>query len=143
MRYAKSILSAAAVSAAGLVAAPAIADATPGQGPTINYSIQWSIGETNYVFREVTVAPGENTGWHWNNGHGWELIRQGELTYYTADCTPTVFRAGDTVEQASGADKVHLGRNLGTVPLVVDILFVYPAGSTPTVDAPNPGCDVQ
>jgi quercetin dioxygenase-like cupin family protein len=136
MPYAKNILS-----TAGLVAAPAVANATPDQGPTINYSIQWSIGDTNYTFQKVTLAPGASTGWHWTNGHGWELIQQGELTYYAADCATTVFRAGDTVEQAPGADEVHLGRNLGAVPLVVDIFFSYPAGSTPTVDAPNPGCD--
>jgi hypothetical protein len=38
---------------------------------------------------------------------------------------------------------VHIGRNLGTTPVVLDVLYVDPAGSPLSEDAPNPGCPFQ
>jgi hypothetical protein len=38
---------------------------------------------------------------------------------------------------------VHIGRNEGSVPVVLDVLYVLPHGSPFSEDAPNPGCDFQ
>lgn len=39
----------------------------------------------------------------------------------------------------SGSGNVHIGRNVGTPPLVPELLHVNPVGSAPAVDAPTPG----
>ena len=38
------------------------------------------------------------------------------------------------------ADNVHIGRNLGPVPLVLWVDYIQPAGTPLSVDAPDPGC---
>jgi hypothetical protein len=38
---------------------------------------------------------------------------------------------------------VHIGRNLGSTAVILDVLYVDPAGSPLSEDAPNPGCDFQ
>lgn len=71
-------------------------------------------------------------------------MRQGTLTHSDSDCaTDGVYSSGAAIVEMPGADHVHIGRNLGSVPVVLDALYVDPAGSAPTVDAPNPGCDFQ
>jgi hypothetical protein len=45
--------------------------------------------------------------------------------------------------EPSGPQHVHIGRNLGTQPVVLDVLYVDPAGSPLSEDAPNPGCNFQ
>jgi hypothetical protein len=42
-----------------------------------------------------------------------------------------------------GPGDVHLGRNLGTTPVVLLVLYADPVGSPLTVSVPNPGCPFQ
>jgi hypothetical protein len=42
--------------------------------------------------------------------------------------------------EPSGARHVHIGRNLGKTPVVLDVLYVDPAGKPLADSAPNPGC---
>ena len=35
---------------------------------------------------------------------------------------------------------MHIGRNLEPVPLKMWVLYIKPAGTPPSVDAPDPGC---
>lgn len=125
-----------------LVFAPGTAAATPSSGVSGVIIAQRTVGDTDYVLREITIAPGGYTGWHSHDGTLYAYVRQGTLTRTMADCvTVEVSPAGSTVVERPV--HVHIGRNLGTVPVVLDVLYVLPAGSPLSQDAPDPGCDNQ
>ena len=120
---------------------PATASATAPDGVTATVLWQRTDAGTDYVFREITIAPGGSTGWHWHNGRLYGLIKEGTLTHNMADCSVDgIYPTGSVVYEASGPDRVHIGRNSGDTPLVMQILYVLPAGAALSEDAPNPGC---
>jgi quercetin dioxygenase-like cupin family protein len=127
----------------GVGAAPA-ARATPGTGVSGVTLFQRVVGDTEYVVREVTIAPGGATGWHYHPGSVFGLVERGTLTHYRDDCSVDgVYRRGEAITEESGPGYVHIGRNLGREPLVLEVLYVNPAGSALAVDAPNPGCPFE
>jgi hypothetical protein len=66
------------------------------------------------------------------------------LTHTESDCTTTeTYGKGAFFIEQSGSANVHIGRNLGTTPVVLDVLYVDPAGSPLSESVPNPGCDFQ
>jgi quercetin dioxygenase-like cupin family protein len=136
-----------ALVAAGVVAlaaVPATAQATPSSGVTGTIIAKTTIGGKDYILREITIAPGGSTGWHFHDGTLFGVVERGTLTHNESNCAVDgVFHAGDTIVEPSGANHVHIGRNLGTTPLVLEILYVDPAGSPLSEDAPNPGCGFQ
>jgi quercetin dioxygenase-like cupin family protein len=130
------------VAVALALGAPGVADATPSRGVTATILAQWTAGSTDYVLREITVQPGGSTGWHYHDGTLYAVIKQGTLTRTMSDCTTTfVSRAGSALVEEPV--QVHIGRNLGTSPTVLDVLYVLPHGSPLAEDAPNPGCDFE
>ncbi|TCC24099.1 cupin domain-containing protein [Kribbella sindirgiensis] len=136
----------AAVAAGGLVIglSPSAADATPGSGVTGTILSKTTVGRTDYVLREITIQPGGTTGWHFHDGTLYAFVKAGTLTHSNHDCTTDgIYKAGAAFTEPSGADHVHVGRNLGTKPLVLDVLYVLPTGSPLSEDAPNPGCPFQ
>jgi quercetin dioxygenase-like cupin family protein len=97
----------------------------------------------DYILRENTVQPCGSTGWHYHDGTLHALVKAGTLTHTDSDCTTTVVhRTGQTFTEPSGADHVHIGRNLGTTPVVLEVLYVDPAGSPLAEDAPAPSCSL-
>ena len=99
------------------------------------------MADTDYILGEITIAPGGSTGWHHQDGTLYAQVLQGTLTHHGADCAiDGVYSTGSTLVESSGADHVHLGRNLGSVPVVLGVLYHNPAGSPLAEDAPNPGC---
>lgn len=127
--------------AAGIVFLPWAAGATPPSGVTGTIIAQKTVGGTDYVLRTITITPGGYTGWHYHDGTLFAYVREGTLTRTMADCTTTeVSPAGSTVIEEP--DHVHIGRNLGAVPVVLDVLYVLPAGSPLSQDAADPGCDL-
>ena len=126
---------------AGLVFVPGTAAATPTSGVTGTIVAQKTVGGTDYVLRTITITPGGYTGWHYHDGPLFAYVRQGTLTRTLADCATTeVSRAGSTLVEEP--DHVHIGRNLGGVPVVLDVLYVLPAGSPLSEDAADPGCGI-
>jgi len=126
---------------AGLVFVPGTAAATPTSGVTGTIVAQKTVGGTDYVLRTITITPGGYTGWHYHDGPLFAYVRQGTLTRTMADCTTTeVSHAGSTLVEEP--DHVHIGRNLGGVPVVLDVLYVLPAGSPLSEDAADPGCGI-
>jgi quercetin dioxygenase-like cupin family protein len=88
------------------------------------------------------VQPGGSTGWHYHDGTLYGAVKQGTLTRTMSDCTTTfTHRAGATLVEEPA--HVHIGRNLGTTPMVLIVLYVNPSGSPLSEDAPNPGCDFE
>jgi quercetin dioxygenase-like cupin family protein len=134
----------AGVVAMGLPLAPSPAGATPGSGVTGTTIFQKTVDGKDYILRRITIQPGGTTGWHYHDGTVYALVVQGTLTHSSSTCaTDGVYQAGSRIIEAGGADHVHIGRNLGSRPVVLEALFVDPAGSPLAEDAPNPGCDFQ
>jgi quercetin dioxygenase-like cupin family protein len=132
-----------AVAALGLTAG--IAQATP-PGPGVSGKIiaQETVGDTDYTLREITIPPHQATGWHYHDGTLYGVVKEGTLSHFDSTCkSDGVYPRGSTIVETSGSNHVHIGRNLGETPVVLDVLYVLPHGSPLSEDAPNPGCDFQ
>lgn len=120
---------------------PVRSSATPGSGVNSALMTQSSQEGRDFIVRDVTVEPGGSTGWHWHDGTLVGAIKQGTLTHYSADCAVDgVYNPGDPVVEPAGPGHVHLGRNLGSTPLILEVIYVLPVGKPLAEDAPNPGC---
>ncbi|MFI5610148.1 cupin domain-containing protein [Amycolatopsis sp. NPDC051903] len=136
-RFAVPAVAAATLSAALLM--PAVAEATPGSGVTQRTISRTTIGDTDYILVELTLAPGASTGWHSHPGPIYSSVRSGTLTHDLADCHhEEAFSQGETF--VDHAKEVHLGRNLGTTKTVLIGLAVLPHGAPFGADATDPGC---
>jgi quercetin dioxygenase-like cupin family protein len=122
--------------------APGQASATPPRGIQSVLLNQSSLDGRDYITRDITIAPGGSTGWHWHDGELIGVVKQGTLTHNASDCSiDGVYNAGDAIVEPAGADHVHIGRNLGAVPTILQVIYVDPVGKPLAEDAPNPGCD--
>lgn len=130
---------------AAVVVAPGVAAATPGTGVEAVTLSDSTADGSHYVAKLLTIAPGGSTGWHYHPGQVFGVVRSGTLTHYdAADCTVDgVYAAGSAISERSGPGYVHEGRNAGTEPLVMWVLYANPADPPDlalVVDAPDPGC---
>ncbi|MGV0790200.1 cupin domain-containing protein [Mycolicibacterium sp. XJ1819] len=122
------------------VVAPAPATATAPVGTEAVTISQATVDGIDYIAREITIAPGGSTGWHYHDGRVFGVVRAGTLTRTMADCTDVVSEAGAPVVEDSGRGHVHVGRNLGPEPVVLWIDYIQPTGAPLSVAAPDPGC---
>jgi len=137
----RCILFAVGTTATSALVSPSAA-ATPPVGVTATTLSQQTVGGTDYIVREITIQPGGSTGWHTHRGVVYGIVKAGTLTRDAADCGgESVANPGDPITDPSGDDHVHIGRNLGTTPVVLDITYVDPAGAPASDSVPNPGCD--
>lgn len=133
---------AAAATFAVLSAAQATAHATPQIDMTNVVLSKQTVGGKDYIVVESTIAPNGSTGWHTHQGLIYGVIKSGTLTHYAADCHQDgIYTAGDPITDPTGPDHVHMARNLGTTPVVLEVTFVDPAGAPTSDSAANPGCD--
>ncbi|ORW33345.1 cupin [Mycobacterium paraense] len=129
------------VVALSFVTPPGQSFATPDSGVNSQTLNQSSQDGRDFVIRESTIAPGGSTGWHFHDGTLVGAIKQGTLTHYAADCSVDgIYNPGDTLNEPAGPQHVHLGRNLGATPVILEIIYVLPAGKPLAEDAANPGC---
>ncbi|MBT0768501.1 hypothetical protein KIH74_06165 [Kineosporia sp. J2-2] len=127
-----------------LGAAGAARATPPGPGVTGTIISQKTIGDTDFVLREVTLPAGQATGWHYHDGVLLGKVKQGTLSHYDDTCASDgVYKRGSLIQEPAGPDHVHIGVNHGTTPVVLEVLYVLPTGSPLSEDAPNPGCDFQ
>ena len=120
------------------------ASATPGEGVSAVVLSQATYEGQDYVTKEITIAPGGSTGWHWHPGRVFGVIREGTLTHDTSNCTlDGVYPTGAPITENTGPNNVHIGRNLGPDPLVMWVVYIGPAGGPLSVDAPDPGCSFE
>ncbi|MET0237004.1 MAG: cupin domain-containing protein [Kibdelosporangium sp.] len=120
------------------------ANATPSRGITGIVVSKTTVAGKDYIVRRITVDPGGSTGWHYHRGTLYARVRAGTLTHTAADCTTTDVYPRDSVFiEPSGANHVHVGRNTGTTPVVLDVLYVLPKNGPLANDAPNPGCGFE
>ncbi len=135
---------AASVALGAVMLVPGSAAATPGVGVQGVVMSQATLNGKDYISREITIAPGGTTGWHYHPGQVFGVIREGTLTHYEGDCSVDgVYNAGDAITERSGTGYIHEGRNEGSTPLVMWVLYIDPAGSPLAVDMPNPGCPFE
>ncbi|MCX5087653.1 cupin domain-containing protein [Streptomyces sp. NBC_00365] len=124
---------------------PGVAYATPG-GPGVTGKViaQSTIGGNDYILREVTIPPGQATGWHFHDGTLYAYVEQGTLSHFDSTCASDgVYARGSSLKEPSGSDHVHIGRNLGTTDVVLEVLYVLPHGAPFSRDAANPGCGFE
>lgn len=94
---------------------------------------------SDLVAREVVIEPGGCTGWHFHRVPLIAVVKSGVLTRILHDGTVEVHRAGTSFVEPAGIRHVHLGRNLGTAPVVLfvtaalaqDEPFAMPADAPP------------
>jgi quercetin dioxygenase-like cupin family protein len=124
-----------------LISSPARSAATPASGVNSVQLNESSQEGRDFIVRDITIDPGGSTGWHWHDGTLVGAIKHGTLTHYSADCSVDgVYNPGDPINEPAGNDHVHLGRNLGDTPLVLEVIYIMPTGKPLAEDAPNPGC---
>ncbi|MDQ8699478.1 cupin domain-containing protein [Hyphomicrobium sp. LHD-15] len=78
----------------------------------------------------VSLAPGEETGWH---THGMPVVGymiEGELTVDYGEKGQRVYRAGEALMEAIAV--AHNGRNTGSGPVRILAVFIGAEGLTPT-----------
>jgi quercetin dioxygenase-like cupin family protein len=94
--------------------------------------------------REITIPPGQATGWHYHDGPLYAFTQQGTLTHYDSTCASDgLYPKGSFIQEPAGPGNVHIGRNEGDTPIVLDVLYVLPHGAPFSQDAPNPGCPFE
>ncbi|WP_327109769.1 cupin domain-containing protein [Nocardia sp. NBC_01730] len=138
----------AAVVLVGALAGAATAHATPGIDITavtlgqaqIPAGLLPFVAGTDLVVREITIGPGGSTGWHYHDGPVFGFVRAGTLTHPGSECDAPVYRTGDFIYEPAGEWNVHIGRNLGIEPLILDVVYAPPIGKPLFVDAPAPSC---
>jgi quercetin dioxygenase-like cupin family protein len=129
-----------AVAAMTLAAGPALAT-PPGPGVTGTVLTDRTIGSTRIVVREITIPPGQSTGWHYHDGPLRGFVKSGTLSHFDSSCHPDgTYRAGKFISEPPGTDHVHIGRNLGKRPVVLVVKYILPVGAPFSEDAANPGC---
>ncbi|HYZ68527.1 MAG TPA: cupin domain-containing protein [Mycobacterium sp.] len=133
-----AVLAAATVPASTALSGSALA--TPGDNVDAVVISQATVNGVDYITKEITVQPGGGTGWHYHDGRVFGVVREGTLTRTMADCSVVASPAGSAVIEDSGPNHVHIGRNLGSGPLVLWVDYIQPAGTPVAVDAPDPGC---
>lgn len=71
----------------------------------------------------------------------YDVVKEGPPTHMANTCKRDgLYTKSDMFIEPSGAHHVHIGRNLGKTPVVLDVLYVDPAGRPIAESAPNPGC---
>ena len=132
-----------------LVGMTAAVSATPGtgvsggilaKGTSPNGIVVSGRGPTDVTVNEITIAPGGSTGWHYHDGQLIAVVKAGTLTRTMNDCSTEVTSAGGAFVEPAGRDHIHIGRNLGTEPVVLLVTYVLPAGQQLSRDAPAPPC---
>ncbi|WP_221350962.1 cupin domain-containing protein [Streptomyces beigongshangae] len=116
----------------------------PGPGVTGTLIARQTVGATDYALREITVPPGQATGWHYHDGPLYAYVKRGTLSHFDATCASDgVYPRGSTLQEPAGPGNIHIGRNLGSTPLVLSVLYVLPHGAPFSEDTPNPGCPFE
>lgn len=150
MKRVASTVCAALVLVFALLTMPATAQATPSQGISAVTLLDVEIPAlllpfipdgAHVVAKQITIAPGGTTGWHYHDGPVLGIVEAGTLTHPGSDCKPVIFDTGAFINEPSGQANTHVGRNLGTEPVVLDVVYLEPIGAPLFEDVPAPPCD--
>ncbi|WP_328298036.1 cupin domain-containing protein [Streptomyces sp. NBC_00435] len=90
------------------------------------------------VVREVAIEPGGCTGWHYHRVPLMAVVKSGTLTRILHDGTVEVHRTGTSFVEPAGIHHVHLGRNLGSEPVVLCVTAALAEGDPFALPAEAP-----
>lgn len=79
----------------------------------------------------VTLAPGEETGWHRHGMPSFGYVLEGELTVEYDGSGPKVLKAGEALLETISL--AHSGRNTGTGPMRILAVFMGAEGMPTSV----------
>jgi quercetin dioxygenase-like cupin family protein len=120
----------------------ATASATPTVGVSAVVLSKQTVDGKDYLVSDITIAPGGSTGWHTHRGEIFGIVKAGTLMHNASDCSQDgVYTVGQPISDPSGEDHIHIGRNLGATPVVLEVVYIDSAGEPTSDSAPNPGCD--
>ena len=103
--------------------APGVANATPSQGVTGTILSKTTVDGKDYILRRITIDADGSTGWHYHDGTLYAVVEQGTLTHDEANCqADATYGPGSFFTEPSGSGHVHIGRNLGSTPVILDVL---------------------
>ena len=82
-----------------------VSDTILAKGTSPNGIVVGSRGNTEVAVREITIAPGGSTGWHYHEGALIAVVKSGTLTRTLHDCsTEQTLPGGSFVEPAGRSD---------------------------------------
>ena len=89
----------------------------------------------------ITIAVGGNTGWHIHHGPVFAFVKSGHLTVTRVEsasgCITRTYGPGQAFVEYP--DMVHIGRNAGTVPVVLLATYTnVPVGGATATSVPAP-----
>jgi quercetin dioxygenase-like cupin family protein len=96
------------------------------------------------VMAQITLAVGGNTGWHIHHGPVFAFVKAGHLAVTRMEgvhaCVTQTYGPGQAFVE--NPDMIHIGRNAGTVPVVLVATYTnVPVGSAPAMSVAAPaGC---
>ncbi|AUY51698.1 cupin domain-containing protein [Streptomyces sp. CB01881] len=80
------------------------------------------------VVQTITLPPGASTGWHYHPGRVDVVVLSGTLTRTLHDGRVEVSCAGESLVEEAGPVHIHVGRNHGSVPVVLIASYDTPEG---------------
>lgn len=110
-----------------------LSTATTVTGETIHYPAG---APAKITAVEITLQPGQQTGWHTHPVPLFGYVLEGELTIDYGPKGQRVFRKGDALAEAM--NEAHNGRNTGKGPMRILAVFIGVEGGPGTVSAPPP-----
>jgi len=117
---------------ASTVAVPVLKTSVNDAGQSIQYP---RVRTPEVTMLRVKIPPGKTTGWHTHPVPGFAYILSGRLTLVMRDGRQSTFRAGQGF--AESVDLLHNGKNLGTEPVDLVVVFLGQKGH-PFVVKPKP-----
>jgi quercetin dioxygenase-like cupin family protein len=97
-------------------------------------------GRTDVIFRTVTLAPGDSTGWHHHPGQIIAVVQSGTLTRILHDCSVETVSAGEAFVEPAGRKNRHIGFNVGSEPVVLYMTCLLPQDAPLSIEAEAPDC---
>lgn len=102
--------------------------ATGEQEEPVAVAVDGGEAGVDVTFREITIEPGAGTGEHCHYGQLIAVVKEGELTHYSATHPGgvRVYASGESIVE--GAGYPHEGRNEGDTDVVLWVTYVIPDG---------------
>jgi quercetin dioxygenase-like cupin family protein len=96
-------------------------------------------GASNFIVQDVKFSPGGTTGWHTHPGILLLALAadSGPIDWYDANCTKTVYNAGDSWTEGT---KLHDVVNSSSQDAHFVVTYVVPKGVNKRTDQPAPAC---
>ncbi|MBY0238500.1 MAG: cupin domain-containing protein [Burkholderiaceae bacterium] len=79
----------------------------------------------------IEIAPGSETGWHLHTVPSFAMVTEGELEVHLKDGAVKRLKAGDMLAEV--VNTLHNGRNVGTGPVKLVVVYTGVADSKLTV----------